>query len=211
MKQMPFYSNRLDNLSCMLASIRSVLEYFTGKQYSWKELEDIIGYKHGRAAWTVQVWTYLATHGFDIRMIEGFDYQRYMDEGETYLQTFLKPEELEWQLQHTNLLEIRPLLPEFTKHVTHERRSPGLRDIDEMLEDGRLVTVQLNLNTLNGTPGYNAHMIVVYDKDNSAYVAHDPGLPPHEARHIDPVLLYKAMGGKNNTVEVTGIKLRNHE
>lgn len=207
MKQVPFYANRPDNLSCMLASYRSVLEYFTGRQHGWRELEIITGFQSGKAAWTVKTWTYLATRGFDIRMIEGFDYKRYMEEGEAYLQNFFSPEEFQWQIQKTNLLEIKPLLPEFLEHTTYEKRSPNLHDIDTMLHDGYLVTVQLNSNALNEVPGYNAHMIVVYDKAGEDFVAHDPGLPPREARHIKPDLLYKAMGGDNNTVEVTGIKL----
>jgi hypothetical protein len=206
--KVPFYANRTDDSSCMLAAIRSALEYFTGEAYSWDRMEEITGYTPHKSAWTVKVWAYLATHGFDMRMVEGFDYRRYRAESITYLETFLKPEELKWQLEHTNLLEIKPLLPTFLKTVHQEVRSPQLTDIDDMLRDGYLVTVQLNSRALNDKEGYVAHMILVYDKDGDEYIAHDPGLPPQESRHIPSDLLFKAMGGEHNTVEITGIKVR---
>ena len=196
-------------MSCMLACLRSALECLTSKQYSWNELEKITGFKRDKAAWTVQVWAYLATHGFNIHMIEAFDYHRYQAEGKEYLRTFLKPEELQWQLAHTNLLEISPLLPTFLQKVHQEMRSPQLEDIDELLDGGYLVAVQLNCNVLNKREGYVAHMILVYAKQDGGYIAHDPGLPAHQARHIPAQLLLDAMGGKHNTTEVTGLKL-NH-
>lgn len=208
MKKPPFYANRSDGMSCMVSALRSVLEYFTGKTYSWKEVEDILGYQSGQAAWTVKAWTELASAGFDIRMIENFDYARYQAEGEAYLREFLRPNELRWQLENSNLLEIRPLIPEFLSTVHHEQRSPTLQDIDEMLADERLVLVQLDAAKLNALPkDYIAHMIVIYDKIGNDFVAHDPGFPAMAERRIAPHALYEAMGGADNTTEVTGIRL----
>lgn len=207
MKQIPFYGNRPDDLSCMLASIRSELEYFTGRTYSWGEMEQLLGFSPNKVAWTVKVWTELAEQGFDIRMIEAFDYRRYMEEGEAYLRAYLKPEELAWQMKNSNLLEIRPLLPRFLRSVHYEMRQPTLADIDQMLTGGYLVTVTLNLNVLNGKPGYSAHMLLVHDKDGDDYICHDPGLPPRENRRVAAAKLWEAMGGEGNTAEVTGMKL----
>jgi hypothetical protein len=205
MKDIPFYSNRKGNNSCMLACFRAALEYLQDKPYTWKELEKLTGYRPKRAAWTVKIWTELADE-LDIRMIEGFDYARYHKEGEAYLHTFLKPEEVAWQLQQSNLAQIRPLIPEFLKRVRYEKRSPGLQDIDNMLDDGYLVVVGLNSKLLNGQKGYTAHMVLVHDREGDEYIIHDPGLPPMPNRHVDRNLLFKAMGGKDNTTEVTGIK-----
>ena len=191
----------------MLAAIRSILEYFTSQEYNWQTMERLLGYEPGKAAWTVKAWTQLAKQGFDIKMIENFDYQRYEKEGESYLASFLRPEELRWQLEHSNLLEIRPLIPEFLRTVQYEKRSLNTQDIDIMLENGYLVSVQLNSKVLNREPGYDAHMIVVYDKDSDGFLAHDPGNPPKEGRHIPPELMYEAMGGAGNTTEVTGVRL----
>ena len=195
----------------MLACFRSAFEYLTGNPYTWEQLENLTGYEPKRAAWTVKIWTELSQDGFDIRMIEGFDYKKYHEQGEAYLHIFLKPEEVEWQLRESNLAQIRPLIPTFLKNVQYEQRSPQLDDIDTMLHDGFLVFVQLNSKILNNKDGYTAHMILLHGKEGDEYIAHDPGLPPHPNRHIPKTLLLKAMGGINNTVEVTGIKLKNVE
>lgn len=191
----------------MLAVFRSALEYFTKKPYTWEELERLTGYKPDRAAWTVKIWTELADD-FDIRMIEGFDYQRYFDEGESYLHTFLRPEEVEWQLAKSNLADIRPLIPAFLEKVDYQMKRPSLKDIDDMLAEDYLVSVQLNSKALNDEEGYSAHMVLVHDSDGDEYIIHDPGLPPVKNRRVKKDLLFRAMGGDNNTSEVTGLKLK---
>jgi hypothetical protein len=208
MKPVPFYANRADNMSCMLASIRSALEYFTDKQYTWEQLEDMTGYKPNTAAWTVKVWVELARQGFAIRMIEKFDYRRYQAERRAYLEQVFSDQKLAWQEEHTHLLQIAPLLPDFLQTVQQEMRSPQLADIDAMLAEGYLVTVQLNSRVLDGREGFAGHMILVHGKDGDEYIAHDPGLPPKENSRITSELLFRAMGGRDNTTEVTGLKLQ---
>ena len=209
MKDIPFYSNREDNLSCFLACLRSALEYFSNKSWSWEELETLTGFQKNKTAWTVKTWTTLSQQGFDINMIEEFDYKKYYDEGESYLSTFLNPEELSWQQEHSNISEIRPFIPEFLKTVHFEQKSPTLKYIDELLDKDYLVIVQLNSSALNDDEGYISHAVLVYDSTEDEYIAHDPG--NHDSgisgRHISKAKLYKAMGGNNNTVEVTGIKV----
>lgn len=208
MKDVPFYANREDDMSCTLAVYRSILRYFTGKEYSWQEVEQLSGFQNGIAAWTVQIWTNLAKQGFDICMVENFDYASYLQKGMDYLQTIYKPEEIDWLLKHSNLANIKPFIPEFLKTIQHEQRTPQLSDIDAMLKDKYLVTVQVNSRALNDQPGYVAHMVLVTQHDDAGYTAHDPGLPPQANRHISRDQLWRAMGGDGNTTEVTGIKLK---
>lgn len=194
-------------MSCTLAVYRSILKYFTGRDYSWEEVEHLSGYRDEVAAWTVQVWTNLAKQGFDIRMVENFDYSQYLQRGMDYLQTIYKPEEIDWLLKHSNLADMKALIPEFLRTVHHEQRVPKLADIDTMLNEGYLVTVQVNSRVLNDQPGYVLHMILAIGRDNTGYIVHDPRLPPRANRHIDGELLLRAMGGENNSTEVTGVRL----
>lgn len=190
----------------MLAVLRSSLEHLTGKSWSWSALVEPTGFQTNRVAWTVQSWTKLAEQGFDIHMIENFNYHLYSRQGEQYLKTVFSKEQLSWQLKNTNILTIQPLLPSFFKLVSHEQRSPNLSDIDFLLKKGYLVFVTLNACTLNNKPGYTDHAILVFDRNGQNYIAHNPGLPPIKNRVIEPDLLYQAMGGKNNTSEVTGLR-----
>jgi 23S rRNA pseudouridine1911/1915/1917 synthase len=210
MKKVPFYANHEDNMHCMLAAYRSVIDYFLKREASWEELEKLSGYSPGRAAWTVQALVGMLDMGFNIRMIEPFDYQRYMKEGESYLKTRYSDEELQWYYKYSNIREIRPLIPPFLKRVDSECRIATLRDIDDMLDDGRLVFVTVNSRKLNGKEGFASHALLVTDRQGDAYIAHDSGgktAQPQPNREISRQQLQEAMGGKNNTAEVTGFKL----
>jgi hypothetical protein len=208
MKDVPFYANRDGDMSCALACYRMVLMYFTDKEYSWAELEALSGFAGDIAAWTVTLWTNLAAQGFDVNMIEAFDYKRYQLEGDRYLrQYFDKPEEYQWQLDHTNVADIKDALPVFLQTVHHEQRSPTINDIDDMLADGYLVCAGVNSRVLNDLSGYSGHMVLVIDQKADNFVVHDPGLPPMDGRIVSKDKFYEAMGGKGTGTEVTGIRL----
>ncbi|HEU4967019.1 MAG TPA: hypothetical protein VFT53_06125, partial [Candidatus Saccharimonadales bacterium] len=207
MKQVPFYANHEDNMRYMVAAYRSIVQYFTGKRLSWEQADELTGYQPGRAAWTIDALTKMAAIGFDIRMIEHFDYRAYAEQGEAYLHHVYPAQEVEWWLAHSNIRDIQPLIPEFLKTVHWERRRPRLQDIDDMLDEDRLVFVTLNSHMLNDIPGYANHALLVIGSENGNYIVHDSGPPPHPARKIPRDKLWDAMGGDANSAEVTGFKL----
>lgn len=211
MKQVPFYPNKADDNHCMVAVYRSIFDYFLGEKYSWDKMDEFIGYKNGRAVWTLAPLTKMADMGFDIRMVEPFDYHAYAKHGHSYLTTLYPKEKAEWLLAHSNILEIQPFIPAFLKAVDWRNRRAALSDIDDMLDDGRLVFVTLNARQLNGRSGYVDHAVLVLDKREGAYIVHDPGLPPKPYREVPRDKLWAAMGGDEHTSEVTGIKMAEKE
>jgi len=205
MRSVPFYGNRADNSSCMLACFRSLVEYWEKDKYSWRHIEDLTGYTT-KPVWSVQAWTGLARRGYDVRLIEFIDYERLYSEKMSYLEEVLDAEELRWQFENSNILSLPDILPEFLKLVHREKRSPTLSDIDYLLSQDYLVTVTVNSRTLNNQKGYVSHMITLLGKEQAGYVAHDPG-PPGKAHRIIPRgVLWSAMGGSGNHAEVTGAK-----
>jgi 23S rRNA pseudouridine1911/1915/1917 synthase len=206
-KKIPFYGNTEDNMHCSIAVYRMLFDYFLDRKLSREEAEKLAGFADGKAAWTVTIWERMSNIGFDIHMIESFNYRRYAVEGEAYLQEYFKPEEYDWQLKHSNILAIRPQIASFLEKVDIESRSPTLQDIDDMLDDGRLVDVQVNARILNDAEGYAAHSVLVIARDGDDYIVHDPGLPPQPNRRIPRSTFWQAMGGDNNNAEVTGITL----
>jgi hypothetical protein len=204
----PFYPNHEDNMSCMLAVYASMVDYFLHKKLSRQELIGITGYRSGIAAWSVTALINLAKMGLDIKMIEPFDYERYLREGRNYLKEYYKPEELEWTENHSNILEMGKDIPVFLESISYQKRRPRLGDFDEMLAGGRLVFVTVNSRALNYNPGYVSHAILVIRKEGDDYIVHDPGLPPHPNRRVSKELLWQAMGGDKTTSEVTGFKLK---
>ena len=208
----PFYANQPDNMQCMLAVYRMVVKFYLHKELSWEELAAITGYTPGKAAWSVQALTILTNdYGLSIRMIEPFDYRRFASEGKDYLYDLYDNEEVEWNLQHTNILEMPTYITKFLASVRPECRRATLADIDAMLAEGRLVQVQLNSNALNDVPDIALHSILIIGRQDDSYVVHDPGVTAAQAqanRLVPRTKLWDAMGGDSNTAEVTGFMLR---
>lgn len=204
----PFYPNHEDGNHCMVAVYRSLFEHFLEKPMNWEEMEDFVGYKNGQAAWTLGPLVKMAHLGFDIHMIEPFDYRKYARKGEAYLGEAFGHEKAEWLLAHSNVADIAPQIPSFLRSIRWDNRQANLQDIDDMLTVGRLVFVTLNAQILQGESGYSEHAVLVIGREGGNYIVHDPGPPAQAERRIPRALLWEAMGAEGNTSEVTGFKLR---
>jgi 23S rRNA pseudouridine1911/1915/1917 synthase len=209
MSRVPFYANDDSDMRCMVAVYRSIFSYFLRKKLSWQEADEFVGFRDGHAAWTVLALTKMARMGFDIRMIEPFNYRTYTRRGRTYLKETYPDEQLDWLLAHSNILDIKPYIPEFLKTVRWENRRATLEDIDTMLAEKRLVFVALNGRKLNGREGYSNHAVLITGRSDDSYILHDPGLPPKPDRRVWRDKLWDAMGGDAHMSEVTGFKLGN--
>ncbi len=197
-------------MHCMLAAYRSIFAYFLHRELSWEELESLTGYTPDRAAWTVKALVAFQDLGFDVRMIEPFDYRRYMREGVSYLNELYSPEEMQWFLEKSNIKDIQPQIPKFLERVKYTCRRASLADIDQMLDEERLVFVTVNGRVLNDRDGFTSHALLVIGRQGDDFVAHDSGgklTKPQASRIISRHKLWEAMGGDENTSEVTGFKL----
>lgn len=192
----------------MLAVYASVLDYFLGQKPTWGELERLAGFdvSGNRAVWTVEPLPKMARLGLDIRMIEPFNYPRFLDKGESYLSTLYSEEEIQWYYEHSTIRDMRDYIPEFLQSIAYECRQATLADLDNMLSEDRLVFLSVNSKVLNDGPGFSSHAILILAKEGDEYIAHDPGLPPHPYRRIERKKLWQAMGGDDNTAEMTGFK-----
>lgn len=195
-------------MHCAVAVQRMLFDYFLDRKLSWEEMEKMAGFQPGKAAWTVTIWERMGRQGFDIKMIEPFDYSVYLQEGEAYLKEFFSPAQYKWQIDHSNILEIIPLIPSFLKEIKANCRKATLEDIDDFLEEDRLVFMTVNSKALNDKKGFSSHAILVIGKEGDDYIVHDPGLPPQPYRRVSAGLLWHAMGAEQSTSEVTGIKFK---
>lgn len=201
----PFYGNREDNMSCSLATYRSLIEHFTGQVTGWDDIAKLQGFKPGVTAWTVKALTQLSKNGWDIVMYEPFNYLKYLDDGIEYLYDQFGKEAADWQIQNSNVIEMKKYIPDFVGSVKHYVKNPTIEDVEGMIDDGRLVTLILNSRILNQQKGYVAHSILIFDNDDHHFKFHDPGLPPRKSR-IEKKSLVKKAAGKPS--DATGFKLR---
>lgn len=201
----PFYSNREDNKSCSLATYRALIEHFTHTSISWTDVEQLHGYTPDAAAWTLKALLSMSDKGWDIVVHEPFDYELYLEKGENYLRAQMGDEIAEWQLAHSNIAEIKQYIPDYTKKIKHYVKNPTIATVEQMIDDGRLVTLVLNSRVLNGKSGYVGHSVLIFDYDENSFKFHDPGLPPHKSRIESKELILRAMG---NASDATGFKLK---
>lgn len=195
-------------MHCAVAVYRMLFDHFLHRKLSWEEAEKMAAHKNDIAAWTVTIWERMSRQGFDIRMVENFDYGRYQAEGDAYLQEYFTPQEYTWQTTRSNLRDIAPYIPAFLKQVKVESRRPTLDDIDNMLEDGRLVFLTLNSRKLNDQEGFASHAVLVIGREGDSYIVHDPGNPPQPDRRVSRNKLWEAMGAEQSTSEATGVKFK---
>ena len=59
-----------------------------------------------------------------------------------------------------------------------------MKEIKKLLDEGYLVTCNVNSYALNNEKGYAGHFIVIFDYDEDYLYLHDPGLPPVKNRKV---------------------------
>jgi hypothetical protein len=184
----PFFSNQPDDIHCFQASIKMILKYFLpNRDFSWEELEKmsaITSKKDDPVTWTQPMLLHLAELGFEVALVEEFDAEAFITEGEGYLRRAYSKENAEWQIARTDIPQEQEAYRKLLGNdaIAYENRTPDIEDIREYLLRGYLVQVTINHSKLNGEEGNKGHSIVVISADDINVVFHDPGLPGQENR-----------------------------
>jgi 23S rRNA pseudouridine1911/1915/1917 synthase len=208
-KDVPFYANHSDGERSMLAIYRMVVATFLYKELSWDELDVLSGHRQQHKVWTVKSLTTLATeYGISIKMIEPFDYKRLAREGKDYLYELYDNEDAAWYDDNSNVAALGIYLTRFLASVRPVCKRATLEDIDDMLAEGRIVSVTLDNRFASSEEHMLGDVILVVAKHGDQYTIHDPGPPPQSNLTISRKLLWQAMGAEQNISEVTGYIIR---
>jgi hypothetical protein len=187
MKAVPFFANTPDDTHCVQASFRIMLKYFLPERdFSYDQLDKMSQRQLGKGTWWPSLLMEAQRLGLAVKCIEGFDYEQFYRGGEEYVRQLYRPEAADYYLKQSNLMTIRPLVPEFLEKVSVEARAATFEDLDSLLDDGWLVGVDLNAAVLNDLErsDYVGHMVVIFNKDEAGLWLHDPGLKPMPNRHV---------------------------
>lgn len=186
MKNVPFFSNTDDDTHCVQAVFRMALKYFLPKSdFSWQELDRMSKKQPAKGTWWFPMIAEFKKLGINSTYIEAFDYQKYFVEGDSYLEAFYGKETATWFATKSNIKDVRNLIPEFLSGTDLINRPATLTDIIDLLDDGWLVGAEINTKILLGQPGFNGHMVLIYDHKDNDFIVHDPGLPARPHRPID--------------------------
>jgi hypothetical protein len=181
MKKVPFFANTPDDTHCVQAGFATMLKFFLPERdFSYERLDEMSQRQPGKGTWWPPMLIELQNLGLEVKCIEGFDYKRFSIEGKPYVRSLYRPETAEYYLNHSNLMEIRGLIPKFLKNVDVQMRPATIDDLVGLLADGWLVGIDLNAVVLNDLDrdDYVGHMVVLFDASKDNFWLHDPGLPP---------------------------------
>lgn len=70
--------------------------------------------------------------GLEVNCLEGFKCQKFYDEGENWVRGLYRPETAKNYIQQSNLMETRPLVPDFLRKVHVEVGSATPKDQDSL-------------------------------------------------------------------------------
>lgn len=190
----PFVENPNDR--CMPSTIGMVLRYFMPeKQWTFDDFAKLTGYAQGKGTWSAESMINLSRMGFETRWIEDFNHQAFIEDPKGYLRTILDPESFKWQVENSDLeLEALRIKGYLDSGNVIEERTGTRDDIKQFLDDGWLVRLEVNANTLADKEGYEGHSVLVIGYDDIDAVIHNPdganGNKPSQKVHWD--LLEKA-------------------
>lgn len=172
--EVPFVENPDDK--CMPSTTGMVLKYFMPeKHWVMDDFIKLTGYIPGKGTWSAESMINLSRLGFETRWIEDFNHQAFIDDPEGYLSTILDPESLKWQVENSDLeLEARRIKGYLDSQNVIEERTGTRDDIKRFIDDGWLVRLEVNANTLAGKDGYEGHSVLVIGYNDIDAIVHNP-------------------------------------
>jgi len=207
--KVPFYANTADDTHCFQAALRMVLKFFwPNNEYTWEELEVATAKVEGLWTWYMAGLLWLQKNGFEVIVIETFDYEQFIQDKEKYLLDTFGKEVAEEQIKNSDIDQEIEYARRFVEEINPEARVPTVHNITQFLEDGYLVICGINSRALNNKEGFAGHSIVIKGTHNDGFILHDPGLPPIENRVVSFDEFEKAWAYPNDIAKnIMAIKL----
>jgi hypothetical protein len=181
----PFIANPEDE--CVPATIGMIIGYFEPEaKLTMPELHELCGYVKGMGAWQTKHMLEMAKRGYQLKWIEDFDWQAFINDPEAYLRSIISdPEALEYQISKTDLpLEAQRMRDYLASGLTFEKRKGTVDDIKTFLNDGWLVRLEVNASPLRPEKGYVGHSLLIIGYDEQGVVTHNPDGPSHNTPNL---------------------------
>jgi len=155
---------------------------------------------------------WLSEHGYKVKMIEAFDYQRFSREGKEYIYSEFGTEIGRSQEKHADIAQGVLLSKKLICKSIWTKKIPELNNIKELLKSNYLVICNVNAAKLNQQDGYEGHFVIVKGFDEDYLEIHDPGLPPYKDRIVDNEVFNEAWSFPNqNARNIKAIKLHRNK
>jgi len=209
--EVPFLSNTEDDTHCVQASLGMILKYFNHeKEYSWEELEAITAKDDNLWTWPLATLLWLTENGYEVKVIDLFDYEEFASKGAKYIYETLGDEIGHAQERNSDILTEQARAKQLKERVDKKIAIPTTDDLKQFLNNGYVPLCRVNSRVLNGREGYVGHSIIVKGYDDENLIINDPGLPPLEGREVsysdfEKAWAYPTPKAKN----ITAVRLNN--
>lgn len=185
MHAIPFYPNSEDGTHCWQAAMKMVLTFFEPeREYSYDELDRISHKQPGKWTWPTASMLWFLEQGFELRLIEEFDYRAFAARGGDYLLERCGEEVGRAQIEKSDLASELAFAAEFATKAKLEVRIPDFSDIERLMREGYVIICNINASALHRLSGYSGHFVVICELAGDQVVLHDPGLPPRPAVRV---------------------------
>ena len=171
----------------------------TGTEYSYEQLDEISHKEPGKWTWPTAAMVWLMDHGYDVKLIEEFDYKEFAEKGMDYLIDKCGQEVAEAQADNSLIEVEQKTAADFVKRAPVEYRVPSIDDLKHLIAKGWVVICNVNASLLHGQIGYTGHFVVVTVVDDKEVTLHDPGLPPYPDLAVERAEFEHAWGYPSTT------------
>jgi len=191
----PFYPNTGDGTHCFQAALKMALAFFQPeREYTYEELDAISHKLPGKWTWPTAAMLWLMQNGYELRLVEEFDYDAFAKRGAAYLIDKCGQEVAQAQIENSDIGREQEIAEQFVQYAPLEHRVPELKDVETFMADHWVVICNVNSALLHGQPGYSGHFVVIVDSNDEEVTIHDPGLPPYENFAVTRADFEKAWG-----------------
>jgi len=190
-KVVPFYPNESDNLHCLQASIRSILDYFK-IDCDKDKVDENTGF-FGTMSWLPHSVNWLSEVGLDVKLYSICEYDKLIDSGEEYLKTlkgqFFDKEKNEGQYKYLDkVIEASKQMIDkklwINKQMSIEELKINL-DNEKTLAIAKTIYEFLDGRAIAGNPHF---VTVIKEYRPGEWLIHDPGLPGVERRKVSQII-----------------------
>ena len=196
----PFHPNTGDGTHCFQAVLKMALNVFEpDAEYSYEQLDEISQKVVGKWTWPTAAMVWLMDHGYEVKLIEEFDYQAFADKGMDYLIDKCGPEVAEAQADNSLIEVEQKTAADFVERAPVEHRVPNIDDFKQLIAEGWVVICNINASLLHEQTGYTGHFVVVSAVDDKEVTLHDPGLPPYPELAVERAVFEHAWAYPSTT------------
>lgn len=193
----PFYPNLPDQSHCLEACVKMILEAIPPfKILDYQQIDEITGKLSlkARYSWPIKLYLELGEMGYEVKVIENFDYQEFANDPESYLIANFGEEIGKDQIENSDLANETYYARKIVESPSVKliNKIPEMRDLIDSLEDGNLVICNVNQKILQGDSGYVGHFILIYGFGTNTLNVHNPGPPYMPNQELDIELFDRA-------------------